>query len=307
MVNDEEQKTLGECVTKTEPNFFSGIYTHWASRASWKSKTPSSRLNVSGSQWPEYVLWYDSSNRVCVCVFLFFEQSKWNWRSNVRKSKCAFKNVHLLRCHWSLSWLLLFCFRFSPIVDMRFTFFLPLPKFMSIWLILRMCFVFILFSFLRSFCLSVVFFLFCFFYYGYWFVYIFVLAPRFIRIALHPTECHDDDLDTHQINCCNKQQFLQLIIGINVTNAHALPRHYNWVKEPPIFGCKSDCSVKKSKSKRERTKWMHRSCCVVCLRERCVGGWCLSGARVRSFIPISFRSIWSVKYALDCTHVTCYH
>lgn len=306
MVNDEEQKTLGECVPKTEPIFFLE-YTHTGHRE-----------RVESRKHPQVdSMWVAANGRntfcgmihrtVCVCVFLFFEQSKWNWRSNVRKSKCAFKNVHLLRCHWSLSWLLLFCFRFSPIVDMRFTFFLPLPKFMSIWLILRMCFVFILFSFLRSFCLSVVFFLFCFFYYGYWFVCIFVLAPRFIRIALHPTECHDDDLDTHQINCCNKQQFLQLIIGINVTNAHALPRHYNWIKEPPIFGCKSDCSVKKSKSKRERTKRMHRSCCVVCLRERCVGGWCLSGARVRSFIPISFRSIWSVKYALDCTHVTCYH
>lgn len=58
--------------TKNRTNFFSGIYTHWASRASWKSKTPSSRLNVSGSQWPEYVLWYDSSNRVCVRFFILW-------------------------------------------------------------------------------------------------------------------------------------------------------------------------------------------------------------------------------------------
>lgn len=57
-------------------------------------------------------------------------------------------------------------------------------------------------------------------YYGYWFVCIFVLAPRFIRITLHTWNifrfvCHYD-LDTHQINYRNKQQFLQLIIAYYV-------------------------------------------------------------------------------------------
>lgn len=133
---------------------------------------------VSGrhaSQWPIYtfVVWFIGS---FAFFFLFLfrhthtlrNHDDWIRETYVIYIQTCIRCVHLLRYHWSLSWSLVLLSLFTSYACFIFPSWI-----LSIWLALRMlCFRCVF-----------VFRLFFHIYYGYWFVYIFVLVSRFIRIA----------------------------------------------------------------------------------------------------------------------------
>lgn len=145
---------------------------------------------VRRSQWPKYVLRYESSNLLCFFWFFFLSWLYTCMHPNQSESVDRMnKNQNV---HWRtfISWAAIevfcgscfaFAFHFSltlwivrslwPL--MFFTFFLPNTSPFGI------IFTNVLFSFCS------VLFLFSFFYYGYWFVHIFILVPHFIRFTIH--------------------------------------------------------------------------------------------------------------------------